>query len=155
MGVKFTKGAGCGSFTYVSRSLSTFLPRYFSACCQQFDAAKKLQLSGARTLFILIPHFLEIDFSAEASPDHAQASTPRNGICDGIILVEVVLSESRIYAFIREDGICHLVLLVARAYSGRDALLHCPPLSLYTQNFRASRNAYCAFIAGGALCEMH
>jgi hypothetical protein len=109
----------------------------------------------SRTLHVLVPDFFEIDFCAEASSDHAQASAPRERICDCIVFVQVVLSKTSIYALVCEDGVCDVGLLASCAYSWRDALLYRLALALYSQDFWASRDSDCVFIAGSALRKVN
>jgi hypothetical protein len=103
----------------------------------------------------LVPDFFEIDFCAKASPDHAQASTPRERICDCIVFVQVVFGKSGIYALVREYRVCDVGLLASCAYAWRDALLYGFPLALYSQDLWASRNANCVFIAGSTLRKVN
>jgi hypothetical protein len=108
-----------------------------------------------RTLFIFVPDLLEIDFGAKSSPDHTQAPTPGDCVCDCIVLVKIVLGETGIHSFVCEDWICHIALLAPCSNACSYALLDRFSLSLYSQNFWASRDANGFFVAGSTLCKMN
>jgi hypothetical protein len=112
-------------------------------------------MQDRRTLFVLVPHLLQVDFRAEASPNHTQTARPGDGIRDRIVLIQIVFSEPCIYALVCEDGICDFALLVSCAYASCDALLHRPPLPLYAQNLGPSRDADCPFVSGHTLRKVY
>lgn len=109
---------------------------------------------GGRTLFILLPHTLEVDFGAKSSSHHGQRAAPGKGVCHGIVLVEIVLGKARVDAFVRVDGVLNLGLQSAGAYPRGDSLLHRPLPPLDSQDLGPPHHAHGRLALAGALGKM-
>ena len=107
-----------------------------------------------RTLDIVFPRALEVDFCAEAPAHDAQAAAPGNGVGDGVVLVEVVLGEAWIHALVRVGRVLHLLEQPAGAYAWGDALGDGPLLGLYAQHLGLAHDAD-RLIVAAALGEVH
>jgi hypothetical protein len=104
-----------------------------------------------RTLVVVVPWALEVDFCAEAAPHCAQAAAPGDGVCDGVVFVQVVLGEPGLDALVCEGGVLQSGQPAGCAYPGRDALVDCLAFALDAQHLGAADDADCLFVAWGAL----
>lgn len=107
-----------------------------------------------RTLDVIFPRALEVDFCAKAPAHDAQAATPGDGIGDGVVLVEIVLGEAWIHALVGVGRVLHLLEQPAGAYAGRDALGDGPLLGLYAQHLGLAHDAD-RLIVAAALGQVH
>jgi hypothetical protein len=108
-----------------------------------------------RTFGIVFPHLLQIDLGAEPSPNHTQTPTPSYRISDCVVFVQVVFCKTWFYALVRETWVYDLVLQTSSANTVCDALLHRSTLSLYAEDFGATRHSDGGLVARYAFREVY
>jgi hypothetical protein len=109
---------------------------------------------GGRTLVVVVPWALEVDFCAEAAAHCAQAAAPCHGVCDGVVFVQVVLGEPGLDAFVRVRWVLEPGQPAGGAYPRRDALVNCLAFALDAQDLWAAHDADCLLGPWGALGEV-
>lgn len=87
------------------------------------------------TLFILLPHRLDVQLGREPAADGIERAAPRDRIGDLIVLVQVVLGEARLDALVRVARVLQ-ALQAARADARGDLLGDGAPLALDAQDLR-------------------